>query len=49
MNEEIIIDDSSRGEIATVSFYANKQITTGEGDMILTNDKGLAIAARAKA
>jgi perosamine synthetase len=32
----------SLGDIATVSFYPNKQITTGEGGMVLTNDKALA-------
>ena len=30
----------SLGDIATVSFYPNKQITTGEGGMVLTNDQG---------
>tara|TARA_B110000027_G_scaffold133411_1_gene161788 strand:+ start:2759 stop:3880 length:1122 start_codon:yes stop_codon:yes gene_type:complete len=29
----------SFGDIGTFSFYANKQITTGEGGMITTNDK----------
>tara|TARA_B100001121_G_C18695705_1_gene624940 strand:- start:1849 stop:2967 length:1119 start_codon:yes stop_codon:yes gene_type:complete len=29
----------SFGDISTFSFYANKQITTGEGGMITTNDK----------
>ena len=29
----------SFGDISTFSFYANKQITTGEGGMIVTNDK----------
>ncbi len=29
----------SYGDISTFSFYANKHITTGEGGMILTNDK----------
>ena len=29
----------SFGDISTFSFYANKHITTGEGGMILTNDK----------
>jgi len=29
----------SFGDISTFSFYANKNITTGEGGMILTNDK----------
>ena len=28
----------SFGDISTFSFYANKQITTGEGGMISTND-----------
>jgi perosamine synthetase len=36
----------SLGDIATVSFYPNKQITTGEGGMVLTNDKGLADRCR---
>ena len=31
----------SFGDISTFSFYANKNITTGEGGMILTNDKEL--------
>ena len=31
----------SFGQISTFSFYANKHITTGEGGMILTNDKKL--------
>ena len=31
----------SFGNISTFSFYANKHITTGEGGMILTNDKRL--------
>lgn len=29
----------SYGDISTFSFYANKHITTGEGGMVLTNDK----------
>ena len=29
----------SFGDISTFSFYANKHITTGEGGMILTNEK----------
>ena len=29
------------GDLSTFSFYANKHITTGEGGMILTNDKNL--------
>ena len=32
----------SFGDISTVSFYPNKQITTGEGGMVLTNSKNLA-------
>lgn len=32
----------SFGDISTVSFYPNKHITTGEGGMILTNNKNLA-------
>jgi perosamine synthetase len=36
----------SLGDIATVSFYPNKQITTGEGGMVLTNDKELADRCR---
>ncbi len=31
----------SFGDISTFSFYANKHITTGEGGMILTNNKNL--------
>ena len=31
----------SFGDISIFSFYANKQITTGEGGMITTNNKGL--------
>jgi len=36
----------SLGDIATVSFYPNKQITTGEGGMVLTNDRALADRCR---
>jgi perosamine synthetase len=36
----------SLGDIATVSFYPNKQITTGEGGMVLTNDTALADRCR---
>src|SRR6266446_6038425 len=36
----------SLGDIATVSFYPNKQITAGEGGMVLTNDKALADRCR---
>tara|TARA_B110000438_G_C15617962_1_gene565241 strand:- start:138 stop:860 length:723 start_codon:yes stop_codon:yes gene_type:complete len=31
----------SFGDLSTFSFYANKHITTGEGGMILTNNKNL--------
>ena len=31
----------SFGDISTFSFYANKQVTTGEGGMISTNSKTL--------
>ena len=37
----------SLGDIATVSFYPNKQITTGEGGMVVTNDDALAERCRA--
>src|SRR6516164_8105844 len=37
----------SFGDIATVSFYPNKQITTGEGGMVVTNDDALAERCRA--
>ena len=36
----------SLGDIAIVSFYPNKQITTGEGGMVVTNDKALADRCR---
>jgi perosamine synthetase len=36
----------SLGDIAVVSFYPNKQITTGEGGMVLTNDEALADRCR---
>jgi perosamine synthetase len=36
----------SLGDIATVSFYPNKHVTTGEGGMVLTNDAGLADRCR---
>ena len=36
----------SMGDINCFSFYANKIITTGEGGMVLTNDKKLAKKAR---
>jgi perosamine synthetase len=34
------------GDISTFSFYANKLITTGEGGMVLTNNKEYATKAR---
>ena len=37
----------SFGDISTVSFYANKHVTTGEGGMVLTNNLHLAERARA--
>jgi perosamine synthetase len=36
----------SLGDIAIVSFYPNKQITTGEGGMVLTSDDALADRCR---
>lgn len=36
----------SIGDISTFSFYANKNITTGEGGMIMTNDNALAERCR---
>ena len=36
----------SFGDISTFSFYANKHITTGEGGMILTNDKNLYLKSK---
>ncbi|GAI13233.1 unnamed protein product, partial [marine sediment metagenome] len=36
----------SLGDISCFSFYANKIITTGEGGMLLTNDKNYAEKAR---
>lgn len=33
------------GDISTFSFYANKHVTTGEGGMLLTNNKELALKA----
>jgi perosamine synthetase len=34
------------GDVACFSFYANKIVTTGEGGMVLTSDKGLARRVR---
>jgi len=36
----------SLGDITTVSFYANKHVTTGEGGMVVTNDPALAERCR---
>jgi len=36
----------SFGDVSTFSFYANKHITTGEGGMIVTNDKKIAERCR---
>tara|TARA_B100000963_G_scaffold361176_1_gene395277 strand:- start:86 stop:1219 length:1134 start_codon:yes stop_codon:yes gene_type:complete len=36
----------SFGDLSTFSFYANKHITTGEGGMIVTNNKSLALKCR---
>lgn len=36
----------SFGDISTFSFYANKQVTTGEGGMVLTDDDDLADRCR---
>ncbi|WP_440676617.1 DegT/DnrJ/EryC1/StrS family aminotransferase [Candidatus Pelagibacter sp. HIMB1593] len=40
------ISCGSFGDISTVSFYPNKHITTGEGGMVLTDDKTLAEKCR---
>ena len=36
----------SFGDVSTLSFYANKHVTTGEGGMILTDDDGIATRCR---
>ena len=36
----------SYGDISTFSFYANKHITTGEGGMILTNNKNVYLKSK---
>ncbi len=38
----------SRGNIATFAFYANKQIATGEGGMLVSGDSGLLRQARSE-
>ncbi|MBI9086571.1 MAG: DegT/DnrJ/EryC1/StrS family aminotransferase, partial [Desulfobacterales bacterium] len=36
----------SFGDVSVLSFYPNKQVTTGEGGMVLTDDSGLADRSR---
>lgn len=36
----------SLGDVATFSFYGNKILTSGEGGMVVTNDRGMADRAR---
>jgi perosamine synthetase len=38
----------SRGNIATFGFYANKQIATGEGGMLVSGDRGILDQARSE-
>ena len=38
----------SCAEAATLSFYGNKIVTTGEGGMVVTDDEAIAAAARLK-
>ena len=38
----------SRGNIATFAFYANKQIATGEGGMLVSGDSGILRQARSE-
>jgi perosamine synthetase len=38
----------ARGNVATFAFYANKQLTTGEGGMIVPGDPGLAARMRSE-
>ena len=38
----------SRGNLATFAFYANKQITTGEGGMLAVGDPEVAVALRSE-
>lgn len=38
----------SRGNVATFAFYANKQMTTGEGGMIIPTDPGMAEVLRSE-
>ncbi len=37
-----------RGNLATFAFYANKQLTTGEGGMIVPSDQGVAARLRSE-
>jgi len=36
-----LFSSGSFGDVSTFSFYPNKQITTGEGGMVLTNDENI--------
>lgn len=36
----------SFGDVSVLSFYANKHVTTGEGGMVLTNDRAIADRSR---
>ena len=38
----------SRGNLATFAFYANKQMTTGEGGMVVPGDAGIAARLRSE-
>jgi perosamine synthetase len=38
----------TRGNLATFAFYANKQLTTGEGGMIVASEQGLAARLRSE-
>jgi perosamine synthetase len=38
----------SRGNLATFAFYANKQMTTGEGGMLAVSDPGVAASLRSE-
>ncbi len=38
----------SRGNISTFAFYANKQMTTGEGGIIIPTDPGMAEVLRSE-
>ena len=38
----------SFGDVSIFSFYANKHITTGEGGMVVTNDKKIAVSCKSQ-